>query len=171
VIDRRIVPNGRRDHFEQNAHFHNLINHLSPTARDIARRCRTSSVRRKWEREFELRSRSFDEAVDVIAQGSVGREERERLALRAEQAVLKLEKIARMELFAEAGQAMSEVIQQARGRLGELMDDSALVSSPLMRLPEDQRRSYEQFFELVYECSANRVAAKALIDRILLRLQ
>jgi hypothetical protein len=29
VIDRRIVPNGRRDHFEQNAHFHNLLNHLA----------------------------------------------------------------------------------------------------------------------------------------------
>ena len=28
VIDRRIIPNGRRDHFEQNAHFHNLLNHL-----------------------------------------------------------------------------------------------------------------------------------------------
>ncbi|TIS13850.1 MAG: molecular chaperone Hsp90, partial [Mesorhizobium sp.] len=24
VIDRRIVPNGRRDHFEQNAHFNNM---------------------------------------------------------------------------------------------------------------------------------------------------
>ena len=48
VIDRRIVPNGRRDHFEQNAHFHNVTNHLAPTARDLTRRCRTSSVRRKW---------------------------------------------------------------------------------------------------------------------------
>ena len=40
VIDRRIVPNGRRDHFEQNAHFHNLMNHLAPVAREIARQCR-----------------------------------------------------------------------------------------------------------------------------------
>ena len=39
VIDRRIVPNGRRDHFEQSAHFHNLLNHLAPVARDIARQC------------------------------------------------------------------------------------------------------------------------------------
>ena len=58
VIDRRIVPNGRRDHFEQNAHFHNLVNHLTPTARDIARRCRTSSVRRKCNREFEILTQS-----------------------------------------------------------------------------------------------------------------
>ena len=29
---------------------------------------------------------------------------------------------------------------------------------------------YEHFFELVYQCSTNRVAAKALVDRILMKL-
>jgi len=28
---------------------------------------------------------------------------------------------------------------------------------------------YEQLFGLIYECSANRVAAKALVDRIMLK--
>ncbi|ESY27722.1 hypothetical protein X749_20620 [Mesorhizobium sp. LNJC391B00] len=51
------------------------------------------------------------------------------------------------------------------------MSDDAAVSSPLMRLPESQRKTYKHFFELVYECSTNRVAAKALIDRILMRLE
>jgi molecular chaperone HtpG len=32
VIDPRIIPNGRRDHFEQSVHFHNLLTHLSPIA-------------------------------------------------------------------------------------------------------------------------------------------
>ena len=36
VFDRRIVPNGRRDQFQQNIHFFNLINHMYPIARDIA---------------------------------------------------------------------------------------------------------------------------------------
>ena len=40
VLDPRVVPNGRRDQFEQNVHFRNITNHLSPIARDIARRCR-----------------------------------------------------------------------------------------------------------------------------------
>ncbi|MER9764003.1 hypothetical protein [Mesorhizobium sp. M0138] len=81
VIDRAIVPNGRRDHFEQNAHYHNLLNHLTATARNIARRCRTSSIRRKWLREFELHREAAAESIGVIAQGSVGRSERQRLAL------------------------------------------------------------------------------------------
>lgn len=171
VLDRRIVPNGRRDHFEQNAHFHNLTNHLTPTARDIARRCRTSSVRRKWEREFELHTQTVNETLAVIAQGGVGRAERERLALAAEQALLKMEKVARVELLADGNEVRGERIRSFRVRLGELMSDATPVASPLMRLPQEQRESYERFFELVYECSVNRVAAKALIDRILLRLE
>ena len=170
VLDRRIVPNGRRDHFEQNAHFHNLTNHLTPTARDIARRCRTSSVRRKWVREFELHMRTVEETQGIIEQGSVSRPEREGLALSAEKTLMQMTKVAEMELLADGFVERTQITDGLRVRLAKLMNDDNAVSSPLMRLPEAQRKMYEHFFELVYDCSANRVAAKALIDRILMRL-
>ena len=171
VIDRRIVPNGRRDHFEQNAHFHNLVNHLAPTARNLARRCRTSSVRRKWKRDFELYAQSVEATTGIIAQGSTSRPKRERLALSAEQTLLRMSKVAGMDLLADSASEHTKRIEALRKRLSEAMNDEAVVSSPLMRLPETQRKIYEHFFGLVYECSTNRVAAKALIDRILLRLE
>ena len=171
VIDRRIVPNGRRDHFEQNAHFHNLLNHLTPTARDIARRCRTSSVRRKWDREFELLTRSVAETASIVAQGSISRREQERLALSAEQTLLRMSKIADMDLLSDTSTERVKRINTLRQLLSEAMNDEAMVSSPLMRLPKAKRKTYENFFELVYECSVNRIAAKALIDRILLRIE
>ncbi|WP_245459700.1 MULTISPECIES: ATP-binding protein [unclassified Mesorhizobium] len=170
VIDRRIVPNGRRDHFEQNAHFNNMVNHLAPTARDIARRCRTSSVRRKLEREFELHAQSVAQTIGVITQGSVSRAERERLALSAEQSLLQMSKVVGKQLIADTAKERTERIDTLRGQLSEAMHDGVTVSSPLMRLPEAQREIYQNFFELVYECSTNRVAAKALIDRILMRI-
>lgn len=171
VLDRRIVPNGRRDHFEQNAHFHNMLNQLLPCARDIARRCRTSSVRRKWEREFAMHARIAGETLDVIAQGGVGRAARDRAALSVEQVLLKMEKVSAMDLLAEGRESRDCVIEGTRTRLGELMQDAVPVASPLMRLPPKQRKLYENFFELVYECSVNRVAAKSLIDRIMMRLE
>ena len=171
VIDRRIVPNGRRDHFEQNAHFHNLVNHLTPTARDIARRCRTSSVRRKCNREFEILTQSVAETASIIAQGSIRRREQERLALSAEQTLLRMSKIADMDLLSDSATELVKRISAIRQLLSEAMNDEAMVSSPLMRLPKAKRKSYENFFELVYECSVNRTAAKALIDRILLRIE
>ena len=171
VIDRRIVPNGRRDNFEQNVHYHNLVNHLTPTARDIARRCRTSSVRRRGEREFELYAQSVAETIGIIVQGSVNRAKREQLALSVEQTLLRMSKIAGRKLLADTARDLETRIVALREGLGAAMNDSAALSSPLMRLPEAKRKTYEHFFELVYECSINRVAAKALIDRILLRIE
>ena len=171
VIDQRIVPNSRRDHFEQNAHFHNLLNHLALPARDIARRCRTSSVRRKWDREFERYAQSVAETTCIITQGSVSQAEQARLALSAEQTLLRMSKIARMDLLTDSTSENVERIDALRERLSEAMSDEEVVSSPLMRLPEVKRKSYEHFFELVYECSVNRVSAIALIDRILLRIK
>jgi hypothetical protein len=46
VLDRRIVPNGRRDNFELNHHAYNLITQLGPVATQISRRCRSASVAR-----------------------------------------------------------------------------------------------------------------------------
>ena len=46
VLDPRIVPNARRDHFEQNLHFSNLTAQLEPVARRIAQRARSASIER-----------------------------------------------------------------------------------------------------------------------------
>jgi hypothetical protein len=46
IFDSRIVPNGRRDEFEPNTHYANLVNQLSPMGREIARRCRTPASSR-----------------------------------------------------------------------------------------------------------------------------
>ena len=44
------------------------------------------------------------------------------------------------------------------------------ASSPLAGLPAAKRKMYEHLFALIYECSSNRVAAKSLVDRILLKV-
>ena len=40
----------------------------------------------------------------------------------------------------------------------------------LATLLERKRATYKEVFDLIYECSANQVAAKSLVDRILSRL-
>lgn len=53
IIDRRIVPNARRDHFEHNVHFNDLTAQLEPFARQIARRCRSASIDRNKAKALE----------------------------------------------------------------------------------------------------------------------
>jgi molecular chaperone HtpG len=64
------------------------------------------------------------------------------------------------------------VLTGVSGRMDTL--DKALATkkaaTPLARLSPPKRRMYEHLFGLIYECSTNQVAAKALIDRILLKI-
>jgi hypothetical protein len=79
ISDTRIVPNGRRDHFEQSVHYDNLLTHLTPVAREITRRCRVNSVQRKWSRGFELRETAIPEKAAVMKQGALSRAARSRV--------------------------------------------------------------------------------------------
>ena len=170
VLDSRIVPNGRRDHFEQNAHYNNLLNHLLPTVRAVARRCRASSIRRKWEREFDVHARVAEEKLAIIGQGCMGEHEQKRLALEVEQTLLRMNKIREMNILVDQADNHTARITSLRAKLSLLLNEEMVPASPLARLPDKKRKSYERFFELIYQCSTNRVAAKALIDRILMRL-
>lgn len=171
VVDRRVVPNGRRDQFEDNVHYANLVNHLTPTARDIARCCRTSSVRRRSLREFERCAERAVATTGIIEQGSANQLRREQLALSVEQELLHMSKLAGNSLLVDVSDCLERRIGVLRRLLSEAMNDGMEASSPLTRLPEAKRVWYEHFFELVYECSANRTAAKALVDRIMLRIE
>jgi len=46
VLDRRVVPNARRDNFEVNHHYSNLLVQLGPVAANISQHCRSASVSR-----------------------------------------------------------------------------------------------------------------------------
>lgn len=51
VISSKLVPNARRDDFEQNNHYANLLMHLMPKGKEIAKACRDSSAERTRQRQ------------------------------------------------------------------------------------------------------------------------
>ncbi len=171
VLDPRIVPNGRRDNFEQNTHWANLLNHLTPLARDIAKRCRTSSVRRKWLREFQIQDALVQEKLSILRQGSVGPGDRQGIALAAEQNLMKMVKVANMAVLVDDGpDGMLDRVGTLRTDLQGVLSETTEETSPLRRLTPEKRAMYEDLFSLIYDCSSNRSAAKALIDRILMKV-
>ena len=46
MLDRRIVPNARRDNFEANHHYSNVLVQIGPVAAKISQRCRQASISR-----------------------------------------------------------------------------------------------------------------------------
>jgi molecular chaperone HtpG len=171
VIDQRIVPNGRRDNFEQDVHFNNLLNQLTPIARSIARRCRVSSRKRHLLRQFAFEEATARDRLSILAQGALSSAERNNSARSIQQGIGRMEKIIGADDLVDCEHSQLEArITAVRAELQRLMNEP-LTSSPLGHLPVAKRKMYEHLFGLVYECSTNRVAAKALVDRILIKLQ
>ena len=57
-----------------------------------------------------------------------------------------------------------------RVELEKLVGADAPAASPLDRLSPDRRAWYEEMFSLIYDCSANRAAAKSLVDRMMSKI-
>ena len=170
ILDQRIVPNGRRDHFQPNVHFNNVLNHLAPTVREIARRCRTSSIRRKWLREFELHHTAAREKLAILNQGTLASQEREQIAGTVRRGLAAMTKITAMEELGLDDETHFKPMTDALARDLDAALGATAPAPPLANLPSAKRKMYEHLFALIYQCSANQVAAKALIDRILLKL-
>lgn len=170
IVDRHIIPNGRRDHFEQSVHFHNLLTHLAPVAREITHRCRISSVQRKWTRDFELREMAVREKAAIIKQGALSRGDRYRVIEEIKAGVAFLHGII------TKGILQANQVADLRKRTDKLERDvSKILNAPvrasaLADVPSSKRRAYEQLIGLIYECSASQANAKLLVDKILARI-
>jgi molecular chaperone HtpG len=170
VIDPRIIPNGRRDHFEQSVHFHNLLTHLAPVAREITRRCRTSSIQRKWSRDFELRETAVREKAAIFKQGALSRQKRYQVTEEIKAGLALLNGII------SKGILPARVVAELKKRKEKLERDiSKLLNAPvrasaLSDIPSSKRRAYQQLIALIYDCSASQANAKLLVDKILARI-
>jgi hypothetical protein len=167
VMDQRIIPNGRRDHYEQNVHYNNLVNHISPLAREISNRCRASSAKRNWLRQFELQKAGVVERVEIIKQGSVTTIQRKKLEIDIALALQEMTKIAdKAALAVDAKTSLGSDIKKLERRMA-MLKGRTYGAKPLAALPAGERRASERIFSLIYECSPNRVVAKSLVDKIL----
>jgi len=66
ILDSRIIPNGRRDNFEENVHFENLKNDLLITGRSISKKCRDLSSERNWVKKFDVLSDKLQSNLDLL---------------------------------------------------------------------------------------------------------
>ena len=169
VIDKRIVPNARRDDFEQNAHYSNLINQLTPIARSIARRCRASSKKRQLLRDFEARKMAVREHLAILAQGGISNVGRSAQGIAIDQALTRMGKVGEASELAGERAAMAASIDELRREISAV--GGASLDTALAHFSPERRAMYQHLFDLIYDCSTNRVAAKALVERILVKIQ
>jgi molecular chaperone HtpG len=171
ILDKRIVPNGRRDHFEQNIHFDNLLNHVAPYAREIARQCRLNSTRRRWQREFETAQADAEHFIHVLKQSAVPAKQRSKYMSQIQIRIGHMEKLSDLQdADRPEGGTFREALDALRRRVAKLDQGKSQSDGPLSILPHDKRRAYEEVLGLIYECSLNPAAARALVERIIAKV-
>lgn len=165
--DSRIVPNGRRDGFEQNIHFANLRNHLAPVARAIAKRCRTNSSLRQQRRTFESQASLALQKLDVLEQQGLTSGVQANFITEIGQHIAQMERIAQSNPFVDHTELKSRLLVY-KSRLAAISIDK--TNDPLSHLSGDRKEGVREVIELIYECSSDVKSARLLVDKILNRL-
>jgi molecular chaperone HtpG len=169
VFDDRILPNGRRDHFEQNVHFTNLRNQILPIAVELSRRCRHSSIRRNVFRQFELGCNQIIHGLAVLRQGAVGDAERRKIAKGIEKDITRLEAVTKHSaLEDDERKKLLRTLHRYQQRLISI--NSAKQHKVLVAMTPRDKKLVTRVCSLIYECSVNKSAAKVLVDRVLSKL-
>jgi molecular chaperone HtpG len=170
ILDQDVIPNGRRDHFEPSAALSSLVNRLVPLGRELSRRCRVSSQIRNRARAFERGKEKVEELLSRVEQGVVRKRARSVIQREIVGMLSDLERIAGTDLFPTRMQkSLQRKLEKLRHRYTEASGVEA-DSDILASLPRARRSAFQQFVELLYECSSNKAAAKLLVDRMTTRL-
>jgi molecular chaperone HtpG len=173
ILDPRVVPNGRRDNFERNAAATALAHRLLTYGRDIARHCRISSTRRVQLKRFEGAEVKAGELLDILMQGALPAGAAETMSREVGSLLGEMEKLVGGLALDTAAAELQDRLVQLRTRFDALVQlpaEAAEASGPVARIPEQERDAFRWAVELIYECAANRGAAKLLVDRMMARL-
>jgi hypothetical protein len=171
VLDPKVVPNGRRDHFEQSVHYDNLINQITPTAREIARRCRQSSIGRKWIREFELHRDSALAHAKAFARGGLSRAAKRSHSDTVAKSLKAIQKVLATRHIGDDTRAdLSAQAQALETRVIKLLGAPAKETDPLDGFKPHVRAAYQNIISMIYNFASNSAAAASLVEKILARL-
>lgn len=170
VLDPRILPNGRRDHFEQNTYYFDLTNHLAPHARDIAQRCRTSSIARNLVRLIEERLTECQQNLRVIEKGVIADAVASKLTVKLESALDHLQRLSsRAGIGAEQRLGYQGQIKRLRQRLLKLNADQR-GETIFASFTPTQRTILTEVFNAIYQSTDDLQKAQGLVDKIVSRV-
>jgi molecular chaperone HtpG len=169
TITPKLIPNGRRDAFEANVHYTNLVGHASAYAKLVAKTCRDRSKIRNQERRFNLEKEKLHEKLALISRSSLPRSMKDKFRGEIALHVKVLEKLVNSISGQTLRKRLENELVQIKTRAGKNLDE-VLLRDPLARLPKKHQELYRETIGLIFECAPNRNVASALVERMLAKL-
>lgn len=169
ILERKITPNGRRDNFDNNVHWLELQNQFSQHSKNIARLCRKNSAERNAIKQFNAEIQRVEQYQNVLKSGVLSKAKVTQIRHSMAESLMKAENlsvathlgdIARLELEKTIRKYRQKSLQRDSGQ--HITNDIFEI------IPKKTTTSaIHEVFDLIFECSPNKVVAQSLIDRII----
>ena len=122
IVDRRLVPNGRRDYFEPSPHLRNIENHIGAITHEISSRCRLASSQRNKLRNISGAIHRVKRARDLAVSGYLRAEDAIALVARERKRIPEIKQIL-AQLEAVTSNSDQEELALCEGQLDTIMID------------------------------------------------
>lgn len=170
ILDRKIVPNGRRDNYEHSAHFSDLQTRLTPYARDIAHHCRASSVLRTTTQRLEADLARSEEKVAIAQKPRTPSFVVATLKSELASSLPSLEKLTAKSLFDNhEGERLRARVRKLTTRIEGL--NAIEANDPVGDFPTAQQDVLRQVIEAIHVIEGQTERADKLVGKILARLR
>lgn len=169
IISKKIIPNGRRDGFEQNKQLSDLQIRLLPYCHDIAKQCRRQSALRNTHKRVESLLLNAQESIDVLNQKVLSSHAETQRQSQIRGYISEIEDLlSRDEVAGKQFTIFEQKLDLVKINLD--VSEKSKNKSPTEKMTREEKALLHRFCELVYECSSNQASAKLLIDKVLVRL-
>jgi molecular chaperone HtpG len=167
VIHPKIVPNGRRDDFEPNAHYQQLLGGVAPLAKQIGKICRDQSIIRNRLRKAHALVEAAGEALSILDATDQHDVLFETVASRVQRCCETLKQIASSTTTTPRDRSLILAQVTTLEHNLERVARSSRRKSFLKKLNPTKRIAYEHVLRLIYEHTSDLRAAHHLAQRIL----
>ena len=168
LLDPKVRPNGRRDNFENNIFWIEIKNQFAPYARNITKECRKKSAERNAIKAFNVLAEKADQKISIIKQRALSQSK-----LKIEQSNLVdilefMQAKAKSRSLSKASKAkLMRKCNKLDEQYSEIVSHENVEKNSLDCLPKSKQDVLQQVFDLIYEHSSNKIAAKSLLDKII----
>jgi molecular chaperone HtpG len=169
VLTPKIVPNGRRDDFEINAHYLSLQSHLATYAKNVTKTCRDKSKQRNFEKRCEEEFANIQQKLDLLSSRSLPVALRSRLREETASRISQLECSLNSITEKAVRRRVEQKLPQLRAKLEKNLE-TGKADNTLARFTKSKQDAYRHMIELIFDCTKDQSEAKALIEKVIARL-
>ncbi len=171
ILNKKILPNGRRDNFEHSAHYVNFQSHVSKIANELSRTCRARSGARNLVKATNQNLQKIEK--DLVVARSIPND----FPFRQKHLATLSKLISEQQVNIEKKLPHTTQQDELLKRTSKLRGDVDRISSEktsgnlLKRVAPVKKKAYAEILSAIYEITGDATVAHEYVNKILRRLR